>query len=228
MQIQTSIVNNSFVSVNQTSLQGALAAVADKHSLRFGQILRQAGHLKAAKGDTSAVRALYTLQGSSDRLVALKDSPVAPRIQVKDQTFAGSSLTIRLGLWRQICSNGLMGFKWSETRLPHFKKNTDLFNALDETVERLIVSMPELIKRVESLQGQTINWSDVIGQLGLSSRMVREVSTTIQTGRNRMEDDPHTVWGLYNIINEIDRRTSRGTAYLSRDEQMLERIISAA
>jgi hypothetical protein len=227
MNIQTSVKNNSFVSINQTSLNEVLGAIATKYDMQLRSIEMDKSHLKAAKG-MPATKNIYTLQ--STNIQALADSPVAPRIQIKDQTYSGAALQLRIGLWRQVCSNGLMGFKFSEERITHHKKNEVLFQQLDEAVERLVSLSPKLLEQVQELQLKKIEWQSVIGQLGLSPNMVDSVGRFIQAGFNRVQDDPNTAWGLYNIVNELDRRKARrgSVAFMQRDEQMLGRILAVA
>jgi hypothetical protein len=227
--LNTEIKNGSFVSVNQESLLRSLEYLAETKGLHLRERTISKAHLKAAKGDQNATQNFYTLR--SNTIVDLNDSPVAPMIQVRDQTYAGSKLVLRLGLWRQICSNGLFGFSvQTEERIAHYKKNEDTLKALDDTISGMFERSSGLIMQVQDLQQRQIDWRKVISQLDLPPKVLAELTQILWHGTNRPQDNPDNVWGLYNIVNEIDRRMARrnSIAYLDRDNRMLDLILKAA
>ena len=88
----------------------------------------------------------------------------------------------------------------------------------------------ELIEEaLDSLDVVVSNPVDVIGSLDLPNRVKYDAIALTTLARHRKEDNPYTAWGLYNLINERLRRTSRSQyAAASRDVTLLQDIIHLA
>jgi hypothetical protein len=68
---------------------------------------------------------------------------------------------------------------------------------------------------------------EIIQSLSLSKTLTERLLAGIQAGNVRPEDDVHTVWGLYNYINEtMFQRTRSVFAAVERDTELVNQIIA--
>lgn len=225
-------VRSSFVSLEQTSLKDAFEAVASAQGLDLNYSLRtfDKSHTQAASRVGGGELALHAAR-VKNALTSVNGDVLYPMFQVRDQTYPGASLRIRIGFYRQVCSNGLFGFKVGELEsIRHTPNNRELIARLDERIaiglERL-VQMEQQVSRLQSME--VSNPLLVVESLNLPTRLGKNVIASINHGLHRAEDNPRTVWGLYNLINETDAQTGRAKslAKVVRDHSILDQIVQA-
>lgn len=154
------------------------------------------------------------------------------QLRVTDQDYAGKCLLITYGFLRLICTNGLMGFRSvaTPTRIPHFKNRIETLTYLVDQIEASHIKFSAILAHVVALQSKAvINPIAFVEGMELPAKAKAQVIELIKTGRNRPEDDVNTAWGLYNLVNETDRLSSRrnSTAYAARDFNSPLTVIAA-
>lgn len=109
-------------------------------------------HILFSGSEKSSISARYILK---EKHITIKkdDSPHYPIINLHNSYDSLSKLHLEIGIWRQVCSNGMFGLaKEMQTYKVHVGKNVDLlviFNQIDEIIN---TKLPTVIKRVELLQ----------------------------------------------------------------------------
>lgn len=180
--------------------------------------------------NTQAARA-YGREGYQTRITARSREEVdglRPEIRVYDQDYAGACLRVELGFFRLVCSNGLTAYVREATPLviSHRLSSTEALRALPGKVEQAYDRLKAALETVQLAKDTKVNADLVIDQFELPETLRERLRRT----RPRREDDISTAWGLYNFINEVDRRSARvgSVAYLERDREMLANILEAA
>lgn len=190
-------------------------------------------HTKAAQKCGGGSKYWVTLR-KNDPVVLRNGDVVYPQIQLRDQTYSGGALQVSFGLYRLVCTNGLMGFKTvvEPVRVPHFKNKANILMQLVNIIESSADRFAAVIAAADELTTTVIRSTPghIISQLDLPPSLIKKVTEIIQAGLQRKEDDVNTVYGLYNLINEVDRTRARknSTAFMDRDERLLGQIIEIA
>lgn len=235
-------VNNMSIQVNKLGT-GKFHAI-DKHSLLtdLGETFsrdwnittqsRDCSHLKAVREGFGGVgeRSRITLTSKTDLTSGY--GGLRLRIAITDQSFSGKALVITFGVYRLVCSNGLMGLRAFSTpiRVPHYANRVQLMQRLTEVITLKLAESQEVLAEIEAMnKAMVVNPYQAVETLGLPTNVVKEVQAALATGSHRTEDNPNTVWGLYNLVNEMDRRNARrnSTAYLARDAELVSRLVAA-
>jgi len=192
--------------------------VVDKSHTKMGQLFGEA--------KTHFIEFLL----SEDHYIA--GERVIPRILVRDQTFAGKQMQIFVGFYRFVCSNGLIVpvSKDVSTQLTvsHRMSSKQQLEQLDDAIAAAlshITLAKDVLNEATSIK---VDARYIISQLGVFSVRQKEglIDSLVQA---RREDDTTTAFGLYNHINEWDRRHGRSFAKVTeRDSTMLQTILSIA
>lgn len=225
-------VRSSFVSLDQGSLKEAFETVAQAQGLNLNYSLRTVdkSHTKAAAQVGGGALSFHTVR-VKNALTSVNGDVLFPSFQVRDQTYPGSSLQIRIGFYRQVCSNGLFGFKVGALEsIRHTPNNRELIARLDERIAIGLERLVQMEQQVSRLQAMEVNNPIlVVESLQLPTRLGKTIISFINNSAHRPEDNPRTVWGLYNLINEIDAKTGRinSVAKVDRDHVILDKIIQA-
>ena len=188
-------------------------------------------HTKAAARFGGGSKYWITLRGTES--IALKNGDIVyPQITLRDQTYSGGALQVSFGLYRLVCTNGLMAFRSivEPVRVPHYKNRVDILMQLVNIIESSAAKFTEVIAAANDIISQPVSPLSTISRLDLPPSLVKRLTDIIQSGLQRPEDDVNTIYGLYNLINEVDRTKARknSTAYLQRDERMLSALLAAA
>lgn len=216
----------SFIAIDHDSLYTTLQSTLP--TARITQY-SQAKRTKAALAVGGGSRYAYRLVLDKDMSVTDKDK-VRPMVQLRDQTYPGAALQVEVGLYRLVCTNGLMAFSrlFHPLRVPHYASRQDQLAAIADTVLDSLGRIASTVERAQRLTTTAI--SDplaVLAQLELPKRVHATASMLITTGLHRPEDKPTTAWGLYNIINEVDAvKSGSRFAALDRDTEMVTKILS--
>src|SRR5574343_489474 len=106
------------------------------HQYTVTKWLADKSHTKAAQKVGGGEQYRVTLRAHQPITLRTGDV-VYPQITVRDRTYPGSALTVEFGLYRQICTNGLMGFRKvvEPVRVPHFRNREGTLMYLDRIIE---------------------------------------------------------------------------------------------
>lgn len=203
---------------------------------------RELGHnLGAADNDVRLVgnerraSALITLKNSRFELPG--DGAMYPIIMFSNWNDGTRAMRITVGLFRLVCSNGLMasvpGMSF-DRRIIHRFTETNI-----ERVKELPVIAAELVEYLNSGDLQhTIEMAkdtpvrdaiSVIGSLPVGQRAKDLSIDRILLNRVRPEDDIRNAWGVYNLVNESVRSKSRSEfTALTKDEGLLSHVLTLA
>jgi len=147
--------------------------------------------------------------------VSLADGTVGnPTIYLRNANDGKTALIVHSGLFRLVCSNGLViGSGYAQrvihTAGPKLSGFLDQFSdavaeGIDMAYESERISHELTAKPVT--QDQAIQ---IVGNLDLPKSVKDVAIYTLVTERNRPEDDVSTLWGFYNMVNELNRTRSR-------------------
>lgn len=210
-----------FASVDQGELADELRKTFPDWTVQA--TIRESSHLKAAQKVGGGQRSLITLRQNAP-IVLPGGDVVYPMIRVRDQSFPGAALTVTYGLYRQVCTNGLMAFSSVAvpTTIPHYKNRTEMLIHLSNVIAESAQKFAAIVAHVNSAISMVVlDPAAAIEKMRLPNRTKAKAIIAITTGAFRKEDNLHTVWGLYNFVNEIDRVTARSNswAYIDRDRR---------
>ena len=156
-----------------------------------------------------------------------------PQVTIVDRTFSGASLKVFVGFYRLICSNGLTVKAGAarELSIPHRMSSVEQLRELDIAIAAAWQSVTEaqaVLERAANTLVQPRLVIDALQIVGYSPAQRERLAANLPYARP--QDNVHTVYGLYNFINEMDRRTARqgSTAYLDRDTELLDTILAMA
>jgi hypothetical protein len=227
---------SSFVSVDQDSLYSAIRTMLPEYFLDVKTYDKS--HTKAAASVGGGARVFYTLRSPVKYDIGNGDI-VQPVIRIFDQTFPGRTLRVQVGLYRQVCSNGLMAFSadFEPIVIAHTKNKRELFTGIAAAVQVAVSRVEATIEKARALYTMPVlNPVATVEALELPKKLKDRLLESLKlkaSGYNvtdiRTQDDVNTVWGLYNFINESDAKTARSPlAAASRDTEMLTSLLAIA
>jgi hypothetical protein len=160
--------------------------------------------------------------------------PMQALLKIQDSTVPGMAFRVSVGVLRLICLNGMFGFGTEfETRVNHRVGQSafDKLAGLPAAIEAALKGLPQLAAAAEGLAAVPVaDPIDVLLSLNIPEKVRENAISIIGRQAYRFEDQPTDAWGLYNIVNEVDRLLARkgSTAYLERDERLADDIICLA
>lgn len=191
-------------------------------------------HTKAASAFGGGAK-YYTTLRSNETLRLVNGEALRGEIRIIDQDYSGRALTVEFGLYRLICTNGLYGFRsMSEQtiRITHHVGKAGILMQLDQLIVASSEVFSRMVEQANALLTAPIDYplatlQRVALQVGISKKTYNRIRAAIENGAVRPEDNVNTAWGLYNVINEIDRMSARknSVAYLQRDTQVIDSIM---
>lgn len=192
-------------------------------------------HLKAAQAFGSGNKHYITMR-SADTLRLVNGESLRGEIRIIDQDYAGRALTVEYGMYRLVCSNGLFAFRSIATpiRITHHLNKTEMLMRLDSIIVASSEVFNRMVEQANELLTATITMPVTVLErvamaVGISKRTLEQLKTMAYWKQNRPEDNINTVWGLYNMINEVDRQAARrnSVAYIERDTKLIDAIQQA-
>ena len=227
---------SSFVSVDHDSLFSAIRALLPEYFLDVKTYDKS--HTKAASSVGGGSKVFYTLRSPVKYDIGNGDI-VQPVIRIVDQTFPGRTLRVEVGLYRQICTNGLMAFSadFAPIRIAHTTNKRELFTGIAAAIQTAILNVEATIEKARQLYTMPVlNPIATVEALDLPRKLKESILASLNhrlyglsPGGIRPQDNVKTVWGLYNFINESDAKSARSSlAALNRDTDMLVAIQSVA
>ncbi len=148
------------------------------------------------------------------------DGGILPKIIVFNSYNGECKCTVGVGIFRFVCSNGLMlGDNYFSVTIRHLVGDTlrRKLNSIEPGVAAALAEINTgLLSKVEQLRNERLTMEeaeDTVEQLGLSTRMYEDVvhylRRTWSGVSGRPEDADHNMWTLFNIVNEVQRKRSR-------------------
>ena len=231
LDVQLRGINKRFASINGAELAMQLYQAIPNWKLEYKT--QDCSHLKVTQKFNGGSRTVIRLR--SEQPVMLHNGDIVyPYIRIIDQDFSGAALRIEYGLYRQICSNGLFGFRSvsDPVRIPHFTNRADILSRLVQIVRDSTAEFKHILIECEKLSAIKIQAKQLVPLLDsmqFPKRLRQKIDNAITVNAIRPEDDITNVWGLYNFINEIDRTNARrnSIAYIQRDNEMIINILKA-
>lgn len=161
---------------------------------------------------------------------------LTPTIWIKNDNTGKAALTIGVGLFRFICSNGLfIGLSDFNAKIRHVDGNKahNMLDVLPQVFNAAVDSLENgtLIDfAVDALNTQVLDPIDVVGSLpNMTNRTKEKAIDSIVLSNNRPQDQPGNAWGLYNMLNELNKKGSRSAfAAANKDLTLLENILFLA
>lgn len=186
---------------------------------------------RALKNTTHAFR--ITL----DNHVTVNKDIVKPQIYLRNSYNGESSFQIMVGLFRLVCSNGLvLGENFFKERITHIQ-GPIADNKLLHLEVYLNKAIDWVFKYLESSLNQTSNELSyekelkIIEGLKLTPKQVSDL-TAIRHDNHRLSgnvrdaDKPRSAWVLYNVINEYLKQKSRSELrFFNRNTTLFDNII---
>ena len=223
--INRTVINDTFLAINNQDLETVFRSVV---------------------GDKGPVRTLTPRRGGGVMFKAelpsfRQDIPelggvLVPQLFLSNTNNGQRALSVGVGLFRFVCSNGLviafgdsMHAKIRHVNGPKANQFLDILpDILLAQVQR--IQSGELFDTVlDALDVQVKDPIQVIGNLPVAKAVKDNAVELICNGLTRPEDNVHTAWGLYNVVNEMQRRRSRSdySAY-AKDVGLLDHVIALA
>lgn len=216
---------SNFFAVNHAQLSDDLAIALPNYRVAHQSRTSIAKKTRQVKGD----KHLYRLR--SEHLLKVGNDAVTPMIVLRDQTYPGAALRLHVGLYRLVCSNGLLGlaFNESDIRIPHYNNRKEQLEGIAAAIFEASARMESVIETANTLTTTQVRApEEVIKSLSLPKTLTERLLSGITQKAVRPEDDLRTVWGLYNYINEnMFQRTRSVFAAVERDIDMVNQIITA-
>ena len=228
---------SSFVSVDHDSLFSAIRTLLPEYFIDVKTYDKS--HTKAAASVGGGSKVLYTLRSPAKYVIGHNGDIVQPVIRITDQTFPGRTLRVEVGLYRQICTNGLMAFSadFAPIRIAHTTNKRELFTGIAAAIQTAILNVERTIQKARDLYYMPVlNPVATVEALDLPKKLKDRLLESLKVKQAglipmgiREQDNVNTVWGLYNFINESDAKSARSSlAALDRDTNMLAAIQAVA
>lgn len=140
---------------------------------------------------------------------------IVPQLLLRNDNTGSKAMLVGVGLFRLVCSNGLMlSFGNAFTaRVRHVDgpKAHSILDKLPGIIEAQMdrIRSGEVFDDALDAVGQPVKDPfQVIGSLPIQKSIKDNLIRKIGVGYVRPEDDVNTVWGLYNVVNEMTRNSS--------------------
>ncbi len=151
------------------------------------------------KAGIEAKNGSYTLRAVNHDVREFFGDKVQSELYITNSFDAKRSLKVSLGIYRQVCSNGLMmGVEVSGITARHTSGIIEAVNGLE------LVDPWVEIERAYGWMAAKVNEQQsrgIIGQLGLSEK-AQSAIIDLYNNPLRVEDSRGDVWSLYNVVNE--------------------------
>jgi len=155
-----------------------------------------------------------------DQVTEINGDMITPRIILYNSYEKECALTVHIGFFRWVCSNGLFsGESTFSTRIVHRvgdiceEKLDELYTGVAAAIK--YITSGELVRQIESSTSVVLTREQMIRTVcqlpQISTRSKdRLIKRVINVSDRRLEDQPNNVWTLWNMINEEIRSSSRG------------------
>jgi hypothetical protein len=173
--------------------------------------------------------------------VLLAGTECFPRIYILNSYAGESSLQIRIGFYRFICSNGMMiGTTHFGRSIRHVQsgidKLTELQSAIVAAVQYMTTELPAIAESLNRIVLTASQVESILANIGASQRLADKImpyvqpSTSINILRyvrpeDKQSDGTLSAWNMWNLINEATRQSSRSQLRaLDKDARLFDAI----
>ena len=188
----------------------------------IGAASRAGLEMSLVRGHKGVIQGFY-----GESLLLPDQSVVKPMLFLRNVNDGGHALMIGVGLYRMVCSNGLtFGDDFFSRRIIHregitlsnflLNLDADLTDAFQIAAEFYADKVKELIS-IGVAENQGIQ---IVGSLNLPNN-VKDNAIFNWTNPSRDEDSSRTLWTLYNVVNEANRKRSNSTNSFDRELGLL-------
>lgn len=161
---------------------------------------------------------------------------MTPFMWLKNANNGSAAACVGAGLFHWVCSNGMyiglpsLVLKIRHVDGPRANELLDVLPGLVAEQARKIQTGELLGNCIDALDQSVPDPVDVLLHLPNVSVRARQVALEqVVNGTHREKDRPDTAWGLYNLVNEAQRRVSRSAyATANRDVSLLEDVLILA
>jgi hypothetical protein len=188
-------------------------------------------------------RHVVNMRPTDTKLLKVGDSEL--RVIITNSHCGSSCLTLSLGLYRLVCSNGLVVGQgtFESVKVRHIGKDLDLQVA--EYIERITIAAEELRGVVSRMQGKELSRFEqvVFAKEIIEKRFTEEqraarpnlIADVLQA--RRVEDSSNSVWSVYNRVQENivrgftssdDGKAVRGIKAIDRDIKLNQELWTMA
>ena len=151
-------------------------------------------------------------------------------LTISNSCNGSSPLTMDLGMYRQVCSNGLIAFdKQAEsTKIRHIE--TD-YNNLPRILASVNNKVDKVLERFGILQNKNLTIEEAVkfarqaAQLRFSDNDISETTVNELLAVNRVEDEGMDLWSVFNRIQE---NLTGGIRNMSDDIRVNQQLFSLA
>lgn len=180
---------------------------------------------RGKKKDEASKNGAYVLRAINPQVQEFMGDKVQSELYISNSFDAKRSLRVSLGMYRQVCSNGLMmGVTVSAIKARHTTGIIEQVNGLELVdpwveIERAYGWMSQKIEDQKAFS--------VIQELGLSQKAQDSI---IELYKNplRIEDKRGDVWSLYNVVNEgMEQRARSSYRFFTFNDNLNEMIKKA-
>lgn len=223
----------SLVTLDQADLvqrtMEQLRAASGGTEFRLSTVSRNKAHTKAAQAYGGGETYRHTFRSTAP--VLINGDYCFPQVTVVDRTFSGASLRVFIGFFRVVCENGLV-IPAGEARkltITHRTSSAEQMKQLSYSIAAAWDSVTAAQEKLTAAAAVKVDAPRIITQLDVFSETQR-ADLIRGLPRARRQDDVTTAAGLYQYVNETDRRSARrnSTAHLDRDVDMLDTILTLA
>jgi hypothetical protein len=154
-----------------------------------------------------------------------------PTVTFRNGNDGTTALAFNVGAFRFICSNGLfLGQSVFQTKIIHTDRASTwrdleaLPGAIREAVEFVATGGLE-IEVEQASEERVADAIGVVGSLSIPKRAKEAAISLLVNHDQRPEDNSASVWGVYQLVNESIRRTTRSLrAAALRDATLLDDV----
>ena len=140
-------------------------------------------------------------------MVSTKDS-VFPRVRLVNSYDGSVKYQFLVGFWRQVCSNGMMGWKWEGFKAMHTPKlgNETSFEAVMGMTSEFLAEATEMVEIYRELQDNTMDdWMGRIEEVveetkfpvSMEENVVERMGQELDIFKGTLPND----WLVYNAFN---------------------------
>lgn len=171
-----------------------------------------------------------------DMPVTVNGDTINPMLLFSNNHDGLGSFTVRLGVYRFVCSNGLViGSDLFKASIRHVRgpKSMSFLAELEVTIQKFLdyVISGKFAAELEAATTKTVTKEkgiEIIKKLNLSEKMTDQCVLNWQNPM-RKEDSSNNVWSLWNVVNETMRKRSRSNfADLKKNTNLMDAIMVAA
>ena len=166
-----------------------------------------------------------------DLATNIHGSSIIPTLNFLNSYDGKSALKIGIGLYRMVCSNGLMvGEEYYSEKIIH-REGPKVDKFLRELADKIRIAAENMQDILQQLDTDTSRPSEsdkqieIVGSLPIPKKAKENTIRQLAYGHRRELDRENNVWSLWNIVNENMRQVSRSRwADANNNMRLLEDI----